>query len=238
MPAADLTAQARLEAALPAALARIAATPGVYAALWCGSAARGEADAHSDLDFHALVEGDHRWRGSFVVDGVPVEVFHNPARKVRAMFAAPDHATVAMFAQGRIVLPHPDLTALVAEARGVHAAGPTPRPPTPAERHTLVDEVVEARSLLGDDLHAFIALSTAGRLVGALYAARGWWEVKPRAWLRDLMRHAAPECELLRRVLTAPAPAGRQAALEALALAVLPEGLDYGESATDPQRVP
>lgn len=214
----DPAAQARLEAALPAALARIAATPGVYAALWCGSAARGEADAHSDLDFHALVTGDHRWRASFVVGGVPVEVFHNPPRKVRAMFGAPDHATVAMFAQGRPVLPHPDLTALVVEARATHAAGPVPRPPTPAERHLLRDEVVEARSLMGDDLHALVALNAAGRLVGSLYAARGWWEVKPRAWLRDLERHAAPERKLLRGVLTAPSSAERQMALEALAL--------------------
>lgn len=237
MPA-DPAAQACLEAALPAALARIAAKPGVYAALWCGSAARGEADEHSDLDFHALVRGDHRWRGSFVVGGVPVEVFHNPPRKVRAMFAAPDHATVAMFAGGRPVLPHPDLTALVAEARAIHAAGPASRPPTPAERHLLLDEVVEARSVVGDELHALVALNAAGRLIRALYAARGWWEVKPRTWIRDLERHAAPEADILRRVLTAPTPPERQAALEALALAVLPDGLAYGESATDPQRVP
>lgn len=234
----DPAAQARLEAALPAALARIAATPGVFAVLWCGSAVRGEADDHSDLDFHALVTGDHRWRSSFAVDGVPVEVFHNPVRKVRAMFAAPDHATVAMFAQGRAALPHPDLAALMTEARAIHAAGPAPRAPTPAERHLLVDEVVEARSLVGDELHALVALGAAGRLVRALYTARGWWEVKPRAWLDDLGRHAAPEGELLCRVLTAPTASERQAALDALALAVLPGGLAYGESATDPQRVP
>ncbi|MPY65795.1 hypothetical protein F8S09_03665 [Deinococcus sp. SDU3-2] len=238
MPTADPAAQARLEAALPAALARITATPGVYATLWCGSAARGEADEHSDLDFHALVRGDHRWRGSFVVDGVPVEVFHNPVRKVRAMFAAPDHATVAIFAQGRPVIPHPDLTALVAEAGATYAAGPAPRPLTPAERHMLLDEVIEARSLVRDEMHALVALNAAGRLIRALYAARGWWEVKPRAWLRDLEQHAAPEADLLRRVSTVPMPAQRQAALEALALAVLPEGLTYGESTTEPQRVP
>ena len=91
------------------------ATPGVYAALWCGSAARGEATPHSDLDFHALVTGDHRWRSNFMVDGVPVEVFHNPVRKVRSMFAAQDAATITMYAQGRAALPHPDLDTLMAE---------------------------------------------------------------------------------------------------------------------------
>ncbi|CAM3193068.1 nucleotidyltransferase domain-containing protein [Deinococcus saxicola] len=98
MKAAENPHQTRLEAALPAVLERIAATPGVYAALWCSSAARGEANAYSDLDFHALVSGDHRWRSNFMVDGVPVEVFHNPVRKVRAMFAAEDAATITMFA--------------------------------------------------------------------------------------------------------------------------------------------
>ncbi|MFC6802653.1 hypothetical protein ACFQDE_13800 [Deinococcus caeni] len=44
--------------------------------------------AHSDLDFHVLVDGDRRWRANYVVDGMPVEAFHNPVRKVRAMFAA------------------------------------------------------------------------------------------------------------------------------------------------------
>ena len=91
---------------------------------------------------------------------------------------------------------------------------------------------------IGKKVFHVVALNAAGRLVRALYAARGWWEVKPRAWLRDLEGHAAPEADLLRRVLTTPTTTERQAALEALALAVLPDGLEYGESATEPQRVP
>ena len=231
------TAQARLGAALPAALARVAATPGVYAALWCGSAARGEADDHSDLDLHALVQGDQRWRASFVVNGVPVEVFHNPARKVRAMLAQPDYATVAMFAGGRVLLPHPDLDALVREARALYAAGPAPRPVTDAGRHLLLDEVIEARAALDEPSHAYLLASAAGRLVRALYAARGWWEVKPRAWLRDLERRGAPEAERLHAVLSESSASRRQVALEVLARAILPGGLEYGESASDPQAV-
>ncbi|WP_235514075.1 hypothetical protein [Deinococcus sp. Leaf326] len=107
-------AQVRLEAALPGALKRLRATPGVYAALWCGSAARGEGNEHSDLDFHAVVDGDRRWRSNFTVRGVHVEVFHNPARQIRALLAAGDAATVAMFAQGRPALPHPELDDLCA----------------------------------------------------------------------------------------------------------------------------
>ncbi|GAA5512246.1 hypothetical protein Dcar01_00960 [Deinococcus carri] len=230
-------AQNRLEAALPAALARVVATPGVYAVLWCGSAARGEADVHSDLDFHALVKGDHRWRSSLMVEGVPVEVFHNPPRKVRAMFAEPDHASVAMFAQGRVLVDHPDLAALVEEARTLLAAGPTPRPLTPFQRHMLLDEVVEARSTQADPMHAFHVVNAAARLVRALYATRGWWEVKPRHWLTDLTEKDLQVAHHLHTALNAPRPAERQTALEALALCVL-ESLNYGESATDPEPVP
>lgn len=164
----DPAAQARLEAALPAALARVTGTPEVYAVLWCGSAARGEADRHSDLDFHALVHGDHRWRGSFVVDGVPVEVFHNPARKVCAMLKEPDHATVAMFAGGRVLLPHSALDDLMQSAREVYAAGPGPRKLTAAERHLLFDELVEARSLTSSPMHPWLVAQAAARLVRGL----------------------------------------------------------------------
>ncbi|EYB67736.1 hypothetical protein DEIPH_ctg033orf0170 [Deinococcus phoenicis] len=229
----DAAAQTRLEAALPAALARVVATPGVYAVLWCGSAARSEADEHSDLDFHALVTGSHRWRSSLVVEGVPVEVFHNPPRKVRAMFAEPDHASVAMFAQGRVLMDHPDLADLGEEARALLAAGPKSRPLTPFQQHILVDEVVEARSTQAGPLHAFHVANAADRLVRALYATRGWWEVKPRSWLADLTGKDPSAAHHLHAALNAPTPTERQAALEALALCVL-ESLTYGESATEP----
>lgn len=233
----DPAAQARLEAALPAALARVTSGPGVYAVLWCGSAARGEADAHSDLDFHALVTGAERWRSSLVVDSVPVEAFHNPPQKVRAMLAEPDHATVAMFAQGRVLVGHPDLTALVEEARAVYAAGPPPRPLTPAARHLLVDEVVEARAMGGEGIHAYQVALAAGRLVRALYAARGWWEVKPRFWLASLTERDPQAARQLEAALNGQNAGQRQAALEALALGVL-GNLEYGESATVPEAVP
>lgn len=233
----DPAAQARLEAALPAALARIAATPGVYGVLWCGSAARQEADAHSDLDFHALVTGNHRWRSSFVTGGVPVEVFHNPVRKIRAMFMKPDHAAIAMFAGGRVLLEHPELTELVEEARALYTAGPSPRPLTPAARHFLVDEVIEARAATGEPVHPLIVASAAGRLVRALYTTRGWWEVKPRHWLRDLAVREPDTARHLEAALNAPRAAQRQAALEALALRLLGD-LEYRESATEPEPVP
>ena len=53
--------------------------PEVLGVVWAGSAASGDADGHSDLDFYTLVSGQERWRMSWVVEGVPVEVFCNSA---------------------------------------------------------------------------------------------------------------------------------------------------------------
>ncbi|MBZ9750337.1 hypothetical protein K7W42_05600 [Deinococcus sp. HMF7604] len=230
-------AQVRLEAALPAALARLRATPGVYAALWCGSAARGDGNAYSDLDFHVLVEGDLRWRSNFTVDGVPVEVFHNPVRKVRAMFAAGQGDTITMYAEGKVVWPHPELEALVAEAQALYAAGPVPRPMTEQRRFRLLDEVADARALAesGDPLHALVACRAAEQAVDALYAARGWWEVKAQRWLTDLDQREPGAAQELRAVLTEP-PSARQAALEALARRVTGD-LAYRDGGSEPQRV-
>ena len=71
----------------------------------------------------------------------------------------------------------------------------------------------------------------------ALYAARGWWEVGPRHWLRDLTARDGEAARHLHAALNHPQPDGRQAALGALALCVL-DSLEYGESATEPQAVP
>lgn len=231
-------AQARLEAALPSALERIRATPGVYAALWCGSASRGEANDYSDLDVHALVRGDLRWRSNFTVEGVPVEVFHNPARKVQAMFAAGEGDTITMYAQGRVVLPHPELEALVAEARALYAAGPAPRPLSEQARFRLIDEVMDARALADrhDPLHVLVATSAAHGAVGGLYVRRGWWEVKRERWLTDLRAREPGAALDLLTVLTSAASGERQRALEALAVRVT-DDLEYRDGSSDPQRV-
>ncbi|PTA66675.1 nucleotidyltransferase domain-containing protein [Deinococcus arcticus] len=233
-----MAAQARLEAALPAVLRRIRATPGTCAALWCGSAARGEANRHSDLDLHVLVEGDHRWRANWVVDGVPVEVFHNPARKVRAMFAAGDAATIAMYAEGQVVWAHPELEALIREARALFAAGPAPRPLSAQARFTLIDAVVDARALAeqADPLHALMAQLCVGKAVGALFQARGWWEVKPQRWLTELAQREPGAAQALQAVLTRTDAPGRQAALEALVTGVTGD-LTYRESESERQSV-
>ncbi|WP_240501167.1 nucleotidyltransferase domain-containing protein [Deinococcus sp. LM3] len=232
-------AQARLAATVPAALRRIRETPGLLGVLWCGSAARGEANAHSDLDFHVLVRGDERWRANYVVEGVPVEVFHNPARKVRAMFAAGQGDTITMFAEGRVLLPHPELDALVAEARALHAAGPAPRPLTGQERFRLIEEVMDARALAaaGDPLHVLVACRAAELALEGLFGLRGWWRVKPQRWLPTLQERDPDAAHDLRALLTTPDAGARQAALEALAVRVTGD-LTYQEGGSDPVPVP
>lgn len=231
-------AQLRLEAAIPAALERITATPGVYAVLWCGSASRGEGNEFSDLDFHALMQGDHRWRSSFVVEGVPVEVFHNPPRKVRAMFAENDAATIAMFASGKVLVPHPDLTDLQQDAQARYAAGPPVRMPTPFERFMLVDTVMDARAALHDPIHVALVMAALGPLViRPLYAQNGWWDVKPQHWLSDLANRAPDLAAELRQVLEATQANARQAALEALALRLTAD-FEYRDFESERQVVP
>ncbi|GAA0517351.1 nucleotidyltransferase domain-containing protein [Deinococcus depolymerans] len=232
-------AQARLAATVPAALERVRRVPGVLGVLWCGSAARGEGTAHSDLDFHVLVDGDRRWRANYVVDGVPVEVFHNPVRKVRAMFAAAQGDTITMFAEGRVVMPHPELDALVAEARALHAAGPAPRPLTQQARFRLIEEVMDARALAdaGDPLHVLVACRAAELALEGLFGVRGWWEVKPQRWLPTLQVRDPDAAHDFHAVLTTPDAGARQAALEALTVRVTGD-LTYQEGGSEPVSVP
>lgn len=237
MKPAQSAHQSRLDAALPAVLERIAATPGVYAALWCGSAARGEANAYSDLDFHALVTGDSRWRSNFMVGGVPVEVFHNPVRTIRARFAEEIAATVTMFAQGRAVLPHPELDALMAEARALYAAGPRPTPLTETQRFNLIEEVMDSRGVVDQPIHALLALSVLGRAVEGLYAVNGWWTVKRERWPADLALKSPEVAREVQGVLTATDAGLRQAVLETL-VTRLTGDLSYRDGGSGPETVP
>lgn len=184
-----------------------------------------------------LVTGDHRWRSNFVVDGVPVEVFHNPVRKVRAMFAAEDAATITMFAQGRAVLPHPELDALMAEARAVYAAGPRPRPLTEAQRFNLIEEVMDGRAVLDQPVHALLALWAVSNAIDQLYAVNGWWEVKRERWPADLTLKNPEVAQELNAVLVAIEAAARQTALETL-VTRLTGDLTYRDGGSEPQAVP
>lgn len=211
--------QARLEAALPHAIRRIQETPGVLGILWCGSASRGEAQDGSDLDFHVLVKGDRRWRRNFVLDGVPVEVFHNPARELRRRFANDDGDTLQMFAEGKVVLSHPELHELILEAQQRVKAGVSPRPITEFERLAVLEGVMDTRAQVSAPIHVALVMTFLVRhVVRLLYRTRGWWEVQEKHWLRDLETRAPDIAADLRLALTTHNPHERQSAFEALAL--------------------
>ncbi|OOV15977.1 hypothetical protein BXU09_10265 [Deinococcus sp. LM3] len=144
-----------------------------------------------------------------------------------------------MFAEGRVLLPHPELDALVAEARALHAAGPAPRPLTGQERFRLIEEVMDARALAaaGDPLHVLVACRAAELALEGLFGLRGWWRVKPQRWLPTLQERDPDAAHDLRALLTTPDAGARQAALEALAVRVTGD-LTYQEGGSDPVPVP
>ncbi|WP_407571346.1 nucleotidyltransferase domain-containing protein [Deinococcus altitudinis] len=217
------------------ALERVKQADGVLGIVWAGSAARGQADLHSDLDFYVLVSGDRRWRTSFMAGAAPVEAFYNPARQIRKYIAQGDASSMFMLAEGRVVLEHPELEALILEARQTLAAGRPAKLLASDESHTAVDEVWETRSVVGQPIHVQVAMQAVKRIVGALYQQRGWWDTKPKHWPGDLALRDAQAAGLLLAVLEAGADT-LQAALEALALYVL-GSLDWAESSTVPEEV-
>ncbi|QFP78380.1 hypothetical protein DAAJ005_12715 [Deinococcus sp. AJ005] len=142
-----------------------------------------------------------------------------------------------MFAQGRAVLPHPDLDALMAEARALHAAGPKPRPLTEDGRFKLVDEIMDCRAVVDQPTHALLALAVASRAVDRLYMVNGWWEVKRERWPADLAVKNPEAARELNAVLTASEPDSRQEGLEKLVMR-LTGNLIYRDGGTAPAPVP
>ncbi|GGQ93628.1 hypothetical protein [Deinococcus ruber] len=229
---ADLPGPPRLKAAFPAALRRVLDIPEVLGVVWAGSAAREEADEHSDLDFYTLVSGQERWRMSWVVGGVPVEVFCNAAGWHEQYAQRQDASSLAMLLFGRVVVSHPKLLELIEQARAVWEAGRTPEPLTPAERHRLTDEVWEARSMVGQPGYVLESMTALRKLIHALYAVRGWWDCKPKHWTADLERRDPEAARQMRAVLETASDDSQQSALEAFALHVL-GSLDALESVTE-----
>ena len=79
--------------------------PGIFA---CGSVIRGERDALSDIDLYVVNADPFRQRFQRRFDGIPAEIFVNPAHQIRAYFAD-EHAagrpcTAHMLSTGHVVL--------------------------------------------------------------------------------------------------------------------------------------
>lgn len=230
----DLPGPPHLKAAFPAALRRVLEVPEVLGVIWAGSAAGGEADRHSDLDFYTLVSGQERWRMSWVVDGVPVEVFCNSAGWHEQYAQRQDTSSLAMLLTGRVVLEHPKLLELIEQARAVWTTGRTLKVLTLAERHTLTDAVWEARSMIGQASYVLESMSALRALIHALYRVCGWWETKPMHWTADLEKRDPDAARHLCAALYPVSDKQRQAALEVFALHVL-GSLEAPKSSTERQ---
>jgi hypothetical protein len=215
--------------------------------LLVGSLAYGVPRPHSDIDLFALIRPAWRQRRTFFVDEVEVEIFFNPVQQVRAEFRDTDNpATIAMFAQGRILF---DPTGLMKQL--VHEAQSTWQRPRPAVapgtyrhfslRYTCVDLLKDAQDLLEVDEDAaewvmFAALQSA---LNAYYHIQRRWPVKPKYQLSDLEQHAPDLALLVRRMLSGKSSIQeRYMALESLIDQVLePIGGRLGEWRSAPESV-
>jgi len=137
-----------------------------------GSIVRGEADPASDLDVFVVHDQPWRLREQRRFAGVPVELFVNPPAQVRRYFAR-EHAdgrpcTAHMFATGEVLVAHPVIDELIAEARDWLARTiATTTEQLTQQRYQAVDLIDDARDTLGrDPAAASLMLAAAvGRIV-------------------------------------------------------------------------
>lgn len=193
--------------------------------LLAGSLAYGVPLPHSDIDLFAVIHPSWRQRRTLFVEGMEVEIFLNPVEQVRAEFYDTDSpATIAMFAQGRILFdPTGLISQLVQEAQDIWRH---PRPAVVpgtyayfALRYTCVDLLKDAQDLLEVDEDAaewtmFAALQSA---LNAYNHIQRRWSVKPKYQLSDLEHHASDLARLVRCILAGSASIQeRYMALESL----------------------
>lgn len=149
---------------LQAVLAEITAMPEADAVLFFGSVQRGAAQATSDLDLYVVTSGTEYWRVGRVQDGVEIELFFNPAPKMRERLHSGDPVAIHGFATGELLLDRSGVGAeLAALGRELWAAGPKPLTEWQIAtwRYRLTDLAQDLEDVLGEE-------STARLLAGLL----------------------------------------------------------------------
>jgi len=201
----QLACVASVVAALAVELER---TPRALAALFFGSAQRGRLEAHSDLDFYVLVDGDERWREGRMRDDLPLELSFSPARYLAQRLREHSPVVAHALATGEILFDRTgELAALVSEARRLWAAGPPPA--SDAERlrwrFRLTDLFHDLCDLGSDGPDAAaVAALLVQRAVEAACACRGTW-LPPRKQMVEALHRDQPElAPLVERYYTAP----------------------------------
>lgn len=175
------------EQALAVILAELKALPEADAVLFFGSVQRGEGQATSDLDLYVVTSGQEYWRAGRVVDGVQVELFFNPAPKMRERLEGGDAVAIHAFATGELLLDRSGVGAeLAARARDLWQEGPRPLTPWQAAtwRYRLTDL---AQDIADVPTGSPEALLLAGLLVPqaleAFCALNRVWADKPKRLL-------------------------------------------------------
>lgn len=188
--------------------------PELLGILLVGSLAYGIPRPQSDIDLFVVIRPPWRQRRTLFIDGVEVEIFLNPAQQVRAEFRNTDSpATIAMFAQGRILFDPTGLVKhLVQEAQGIWQH---PRPAVPygtyayfSLRYTCVDLLKDAQDLLEVDKDAagWVLFTALQSTLNAYYRIQRRWSVKPKYLLNNLEQRAPALAQLVRYILDGSAP--------------------------------
>lgn len=189
-----------------------------------GSVALGQGDPLSDLDLWVVIEGDRRQRVQRRFDGLPCELFFNPAATIRSYFeieARQGHASSMRLTLDGHVLYDPDGVArqLREEARAVLDAGPQVEQDTIVQRtYGAVDALDNAHDLHGrDPLLSSILTSCALRETLLLaHLLNGEWEPRQKD-LRSGLAHVCPSVvEPLARYERDPTPESAGEVLQAV----------------------
>jgi predicted nucleotidyltransferase len=160
-----------------------------------GSRLRSEGDAHSDVDIVAVVDRPCRKRWNFLIDGIEIETFINPAFQMRRYFEEErlDGRGVMphLCSSGQIVYdPHGLMAELQDEARAIWNAGP----PLMSDRerwqfrYNTADffrDLADVESS-DDERAAFLIGLMLPRLIDQHYRISGRWLSKPKRVLKDL----------------------------------------------------
>ena len=170
-----------------------------------GSVLRGEGGPTSDLDVYVLVHGRHRWRRTYVCEGVLVEEFRNSEAWIERYLREQDHIAMHMLGHGTRVLDRDGrLGVLCGEARALHARGPAAlsEQAAVARRYAVWDGWCDAKDLLatGDPAQTIGWIqSQVVRAVEARHALERHWAPKGKRLLTTLRPWDPTMAELLTR---------------------------------------
>ena len=212
----------RFQNAAKFGVAKILEQPDVIGFVLAGSVAQGTSDEFSDLDFYVVTNGFERWRGCWMLEGVPVEFFFNPhwflAKQIEN-----DAAALHMLATGIVMLSHPELEKLQFQAREILSRPPKARTESELafDRFNTMEWVLETRSVIGTNNYAYFVPHALNFILKAIYRKNRWWEVKAKHLLQDFETRAPELTKLVFEVLNGSNQTTQQLALETLAREII-----------------